>query len=507
MEDVSKKKRKHDILVIGIALFIALAILGIALLFSNKDKTNDDKNDEIVLGDKYKSYKYGLNIDGKYQVINNKYFVADSPNEFKIMDLKTNVLYEGDKTLHNSAFEGLDGKIYIFSIKETDKETEYFISSLKNGKVNHINNFILSNKKYMPFIFTKDNKEYLEGFVEYEHKDDKDIYNFYDLDFHKHELGTNIPLGNQGIFTGEDVYKQDYKNCILFANNDSNVTKYGLYSTSYEKNVIEPIYTNLISNKHGNFIAEKDGKAGIVNYLNEVLVEFEYDFIAPFRDGYVVSNNDKMAVMNKDYKMITDYQIDFRRKLENSRDSHYYYIEEGGVSNDFALYKVGSKYILKEWDNPNSKNPGMDYYIIYESGNLKKGSEPIFEVADDLIYSYDFKNIKLYNDELKVYLTIPWSKDIDDIRMLDPSTLLINDSYYNIKENKRLESLVESKDGDFLLKRDLDNFITTIKYGDEVLAKIEGSPKFRLKDTYKGYYAMNSFNYVYIEKNEKYKDQ
>ena len=74
MEDVSKKKRKHDILVIGIALFIALAILRIALLFSNKDKTNDDKNDEIVLGDKYKSYKYGLNIDGKYQVINNKYF-------------------------------------------------------------------------------------------------------------------------------------------------------------------------------------------------------------------------------------------------------------------------------------------------------------------------------------------------------------------------------------------------------------------------------------------------
>ena len=379
----------------------------------NKETTTKDGN---IYSYASKESHIDLSVVGNYLVERNDSFVT------KIMDLKTEVLYEG-KIECNSFAIGQDNNLYFILSEYGEDGNEIILYRFDGEDLEELDPISKLGVYFAPLLLHKGDNNILLGFAgTYYTQDDfgdDDITTYIEfLDGKELELKGKELYGNYNRLDVEsDVITSNEKYIITYkAVNDKRI--FGLYDYKEGKDVFEPSYEELKEIGNDTFVAQKNGKAGIIDTKRKILVDFKYDYI-DVRDGFfAVVKNNKIAIMDNKYKLITDFVFD-------TKDDFYfnYYLCCANY-NSMASYKIGNKYVLITNIHYEDEE-GTITYLIGEDGKYERVNGENFVVNDGLIYSVLENNkFVIYNDNLLEKYTLDLTRYDFDIFALE----LINDN-------------------------------------------------------------------------------
>lgn len=398
-EEVKKEKKRRFWDEVK-SFFILIIIIGLVVLGGwlfikyaepiEWNKKNKDKENEVITTDAYNIATYSVDEgEGKYlSFIGENYLVEyDKYIPVKIMDRYTNVLYEMSSGEEYTLRVGTDGNLYAIEYLDYENDWNKFnLYVLENEKMVLVKEFIKDNT-YFSFLL---NENYLVGVIgfSYYEEEGSSIYDssVYLLTDEEYTLKDYVFVGDEvRLGLGDDYYtsNEDY---IIISTFDE--TKYGLYDLKKGEIIIEPTYSGLYASFDGNYVAVKDGKAGIIDRKLKKIVDFEYDFIDINEDFYVVSKNNKLAIMNDEYKLVTGFDFDYQKSDMNIE---YSYQLCCASFNTFNAYKVNDKYILVT--NVNEIDLDLEYdksetYIIDSNGKYKTINGNYFYANEEYAYAY-----------------------------------------------------------------------------------------------------------------------
>lgn len=467
-EDVKKEKRKKFF--DELKAFFILVLLIVAVVFGgwywythiyDGGKPRVSTKEEKTV-DEYQTSKYVVADSRVLDVVNDKYLVEhDDEKLYKVMNMQTEVLFEGNEE-YSYFSEGIDGNFYVIVDEEADNENVLTIYKLVDKKLEETKQ-LMSSGVYFTTIQYKENgasnQSYTLGFVGTRFSYDEEM-NEKNTTFISTLEGKDYELSNYSLVGDEvrldvtaPVVTYDKNHIILGAKATYSEMVYGVYDLASDTIIVKPQYEGLYTNK-GNYVAIKDGKAGIITDKLKKVVNFEYDFIAMYDNYYVVSKKDKMAIMDADYKLVTDFVFDYQRTSENL--SYTYNICCLGM-NTFASYQVGEKYVLVT--NHLELERGIPYekhetYVIDKKGQYETIVANQFVVSPDtgLIYSYDNtkKVATFYDSSLKEMYQISLESydfvGVPTIRLLQGNTIEIQlDSsiYFDYETGDEIEGIKE----------------------------------------------------------------
>ncbi len=93
--------------------------------------------------------------------------------------------------------------------------------------------------------------------------------------------------------------------------NTAEGTKLGVFDSKLNKDVLPPVYDNILDFTNGKFIVMKAGKVGIVDTLNKIIIPISYEETTGFIDDRVfVLKNKKWAMLNETGVRTTDFLYD-----------------------------------------------------------------------------------------------------------------------------------------------------------------------------------------------------
>ena len=118
------------------------------------------------------------------------------------------------------------------------------------------------------------------------------------------------------------------------------------------KEIIKPQYTNITNlgkdNKEGFIVTGEDGKSGIVNYSNQIVVEAKYDQIEKINgnDMYVVKQDKKQSLIKKDGTEILNTGYDEIKQILKNADDGIIYTKNSkyGVMKTTGEIVIDAKY-------------------------------------------------------------------------------------------------------------------------------------------------------------------
>lgn len=417
--------------------------------------SNETSNNEVV---DYKSLKY-ISEDGHtLDVLNKKYLIEyDNKIVYKIMDLKANVLYEGDFKYTN-IYEGIDGNLYITRVEDAGYSNLINLYVLKNNELEEIKELSESKAYFSPIKYYDEitNEFKLVGFTAFKSMYDEDMketnksYIYSLIDDEVKELddyqlfgdSINLKEDNEEVITYDERY-------IVINNLKENDKKYGLYDIENNKVIVTPQYDGMFTNKDDEYIVIRNGKYGIVNKSLKKIIDFEYDFIDRNNGFYVVCKNDKLAIMNEQYELVSEYDFDYQKLSEN---------EEYNYLNDFktfVAYKISDKYVLtvnfKEYSDSLNYDKHETYVINSdESYKTIEENEFVVNLNNSLIYSFDKtkKTYTFYDQDLNEMYNIDISNyDYNSraiVSLLNESTIEIkldSEIYYDYETGKEISGI------------------------------------------------------------------
>lgn len=177
---------------------------------------------------------------------------------------------------------------------------------------------------------------------------------------------------------------------------------FGLYDIENNKKIIDTKYTQMKHAFSDYYVVEKDGKAGIIDSKENILVDFEYDYIVP-EDGYLlVAKDKKIAVMNQNFKLVSDFEIETTKT--------YGYDFCCGDTSNIESIKINNKIFLSI-NLGSVYNDPWTHYIIYEDGSYKNidgyelisnhnNEHQLAKIDDGIVSIYDINLNKKF--DLKV---------------------------------------------------------------------------------------------------------
>ncbi len=515
-----------------LALIIGIIVFGCWYWFThiyNSEKTaNSYKEEKKVSG--YKTIKYTSLKDHNIDIVNESFIIEFKDNVlYKIMDKKTDILYEGEIEF-DYVREGSDGNIYVIKYEEAENENVIHIYKLEDKKLKEDISLSEQNVYFSEILYEDktSNSTLLVGF-----KGFKDVYDdefkeiaetyIYKLDSNKMIKQTGFVLVGDYEDLGvnaSDIITYDSRYIIIreFATG-VRTNNYGIYDIETNTVLVKPQYEGLYTNGNDTYIALKNGKAGVITNKLKKIVNFEYDFIDRNEDYYVVSKNGKMAIMDSDYKLISKYDFDYQKSSENLS---YNYNARKEIYNTFISRKINNKYILTinnmEYQN-NIEYPKHETYVINNDGTYKviQADEFFVDSESNMIYSFDKEKriYTFYDQQLNEIVSVDISSyDYNGraiVSLVNGNTIRVwFDSfvYFDYETGEEIESL---KDYSALVKGVTINYIDSKKevsysIDDDVVAKLD------VKDVNdEMYFKINGDNilyyltqkeYVYIEKGE-----
>ena len=355
--------------------------------------------------------------EGTLGIINNKYIIDSQERESKILDLKGNEIIKIDDQVFVE--EGIDEKLYAYKIEDAETESRITLYEIKDNKLNELLELNESSVFFSAIMYQEGENEYLVGFggiggSEFEG------YNtvIYTLDGKLNKLEDTRIIGDiEPLGIGEDYYTNSKKGIVV--KNKQN--KSGVYDFESQKMVIDFDYTDLYSINDTDYVAIKDERSGIINTNLKKILDFEYIFIDRNDEFFVLNKNNKLAIMDKKYNMITKFEFDYQGE-------EYDYNLCCGRYNSFIAFKQGDKYVLNT-----SYDPSLDYnkyetYIIDNNGEYKTlvDVELVKYQTNNLVYTYN-PNTKIYT----IYDNNMEEKFKIDIKQFDIKTSYPYISYYN----------------------------------------------------------------------------
>lgn len=527
-----KKKRLFDeiksfiilVIIIGVVILAGWLFYKYAKPF-NKEPKVDNK---VVETNDYTYVTYSVTSDDRLEFVGDNYLIEFNGDELvKIMDRYSNVLYEAINIENYSFIEGIDGNLYAIEYLDLEDDNLFNLYVLENSKLVQVREFIDENTYYSLIIykyFEDFNYSYLISGVgtekligiysntEYMDGDLNEIREetIYTLDNKEYEL-EDVHLDCDVVRDSTDVpFYTASERYIVIKNDES---KYGLYDLQEGKVIIEPDYEGLYTANDGNYVAIKNGKAGIINKKLKKLVDFEYDFI-DINDGYyIVSKNSKLAIMTADFKLVTGFDFDYQ-----SLGEEYSYRLLDSI-NSFLVFKLEDGYVLTinncELDSDLDTNyKKSETYIINSDGTYKTIKANEFDYSDDYAYAYlkDEKKYQLYDTEnFEIISTVdlsdydydsyPSASIIGDVICID----LDSELYFDIVTGEELENLITHQviiNGDMKIDIDRSNDKAILTAYDKELETII----IEITDLDYGVlensasYFITSTNYVLVEK-------
>ena len=461
-EEVKKEKKRRFWDEVK-SFFILIIIIGLVVLGGwlfikyaepiEWNKKNKDKENEVITTDAYNIATYTVDEgEGKYlSLLGEKYLVEyDNYIPVKIMDRYTDVLYEVSSGEEYTLRVGIDGNLYAVEYLDSENDWNKFnLYVLENEKMVLEKEFIEDNTHYN-FLVNEGNLVGVVGTSEYINDEGLDVLEntIYTIDDNEYILNDYDIIGDETRLGVDSDYITDNKDYLIIRDGEDGAYEYGLYDLKNGEVVINPTYEGLYTSFDGNYVAIKDGKAGIINKKLKKLVDFEYDFIAIQEDYYVVSKNNKLAIMDSKFNLVTGFDFDYQK---TDYDLKYTYNLCCTSFNTFVSYKVNDKYILtinNEEINRELKYDKSETYIIDSNGKYKTIKGNYFDANKEYAYAYlkETKEIVFYDSTTfeKTY-TLDFSgydyNEMPYIKVIGNNIIasLSSDLYYNFENGEELQ--------------------------------------------------------------------
>ena len=346
-----KKKRKRKkktsnkvfsfiIVVFLIILFFVLGVIiinkilldtkdsGINKKEENVNETDKEKDDDIDFGvvDEYIEEEVVLKegIDGYYIGYYDTSFYLGR-NGKKVSELlEVPVQIYKDPTDEESKYIGvgyLDGE-YVFSNDYVDSGNIVIGSSGDNTNI------------YVSMIYNEDTGNYKKynGFLNDINVVESGSKKYYLLSIINSlgEMRSNaiidgnslLPItdSNKYVIYGSNTLNvseeklENYSNNYIVVKSKTNA-KYGVFDLS-GKFVINCTYDDLYIIQDEYILAKKDGKFGVINFYNKVIVDFKYDGIDGYNGYFAVLKDSKMGVIDKNNNVVVPMFIDVYQPYE-----------------------------------------------------------------------------------------------------------------------------------------------------------------------------------------------
>ncbi len=439
-----------------IIIIIGLVVLGGWYWYTHmKDHTKEEskqkEEQKEVVGYDYKVIERDKKIE-YCEGCNGKYLVYDSSNNVlsKIYETNGKLLYEGEFE-YNFVYEGLDHTLYILEDDLAEEENVISVNRLKDGEIEHLFKVSKENVMFKPILYQDDEDDYyLLGFVGEltSNETGKTVIDktfIVNLDNETNELDGYSLAGDKANIGVNDPIVTHNKSLITFT--DAELKEYGVYDLSNNTVKINAEYELLYSTYDDSFIAKKDGKTGLINSSEKILVVFEYDFIDKNKDFYVIGKDDKLAIMNDKYEFVTGFDFKYQRAY----DKHdYNYTLCCSSFNSFAAWHVKDKYLLitnyGSLSIQDSRYDVNEAYIISSDGTYETVAEDYFDQVDGYYLFFNSKDqkYKVYDDSLEEKYTLDLStytygkKPQYFFRIGNVLGVMDKDLYFNIETGKEI---------------------------------------------------------------------
>ncbi len=304
------------------------------------EKIDKEATDIEILYDGYYTYTLAgqvyLNRNGK----NIKTFATLFQEDFD--------LYK-DENDEKATYITLNAKklikdVYYVTISN-DNNTKTVIYNAKTGKK------LYETDSYISLLETPNMKNY-EYFV----VGDKELVRISDFKTVFKETDVNIAGDNNRVNAEEDIITNSSKYIVISnVNTIDGSLRYGLID--YEGNIVIPIsYEDLNFKVDSNryIAAKKDGRYGLINSLNEEMLDFSYDAIEVYDNNIVTVKNRQLGVLNNDLKVIYNYKTSVSDTEYNSRVCC-------GNNNAFEIFNAENALIISTYPKNSEENDGQTF--------------------------------------------------------------------------------------------------------------------------------------------------
>lgn len=95
-----------------------------------------------------------------------------------------------------------------------------------------------------------------------------------------------------------------------FHSTENKKTFYGVKDSN--KVIIPAVYSYINEDRHHRFIVQQNGKYGLIDSLNQILLPIEYDAVEEFNGIYFITKNQKVALYSKNVQPLSDFIYDTR---------------------------------------------------------------------------------------------------------------------------------------------------------------------------------------------------
>lgn len=423
--------KKRNLFIIAGLLFIVLIgmCVGIYFIIKYTDDINKEEKEETPSFETEKSV--ALYTSRGIMQIYDDYLIEIENNNLKIMDYKTNILFDQDfeDVKYLNAYYGIDNSIYVISSLDYDSHEENSIYSFNLYKIvdNELINIKDFNCEFMQFLYD-DNKKVIGIAL-----DDNELIS-YD--------GTYLNLQGYTIksieMMGSDAYNFSYndKKIILNKCNMDNCS-YAIYDME-TKNISEVSYENINLLNNDDYRVKQNGKYGVVGENGDTKLECIYDYIdASNKDVIALYKDNEINIMNYNYEVLNKDPINYVTQIPEDIDAVIY----GNFDLIYTEY-IENK-VLIQYKNENNE---YKLYIINEDGStsiLDDIKSFSYDKVLELIYIYDWTKDDMSDKQIKEV----WNKklekvsnNIKEIKLYD-MTITIDEDHQStiIKDGKTLD--------------------------------------------------------------------
>lgn len=388
------KRREINTIFASISALLLVFGLIYGLFFfnlgKNKNKNSDMEESEITVEDKKdKNVNYKvkeIEIDnGVYSLVGNKYIEKmNVDNTYTYMNLNNSKVI----VKSNSKMDiGYDGMLYDV----TYDDNTLTISFAKNGLMIPAYSVLKTSNFFSKVYYVKDNYFYLLGVVLESDEVDYLYYINGDTTVKEIKLEGNYFLGDNFFDEIGCIVTSDTRYIVVSSSGHNSSTNPKVYDLIDEKIILDKKYDDIISIGDSMFIASNDNKSTIINNGGNSLT-IPCDFIDRIDDYYLMTRDKKMAILDKNKKVITDFEIPYY-----GGDQSYHTL----FNSSYTGLTYNGKLVVIPYDAASGKS-NVVYYLNKDNKLSKLNDENVY--FTNFIYSYSESNnsLNVYTDEYEL---------------------------------------------------------------------------------------------------------
>lgn len=482
---MKKKMLWRIILILFVCIIIGIGVFTVFIKEDNSDDKHTLKSNDYYTNKQNVVITKNNTTNKNIKVLNDKYVVEVTDSIiYSVKDLNGKTLYKsengfkGDNDGIDPLFEGGDGNLYFVDGKANN--AKYLkVYKLVDGELKSVIDIDIPERvyadgerlsgyfamiKYVP-VWKNFEKFYILGF---QINDDYVI----DLKGNKYDYPTYNP-GSLSAQSDTLVNNTRYVSIVLeefesqfFQQN----VKVGLLDT-YENKVVDGIkYDSIAEQINNTFLVRNNDKTGLIDVNNNILIPIEYDEIYVKDDFYALVKDDKMALMDKNYKFITEF---FGENMEHE-------LCFGGMTLD-AL-RLGKNYLIMTTKEKNACNNGLEIVYFVKNDGSYKIIDDILDIPKDFYadtveddFKIKYNAYRVIGDKLVVFFNSFYKVYDFDMNLLYIDGIVDNfdadDKNYNIKSIGNI--LILSKKGEENKYIDLSGDTASLNLAQQYKGKIK----------------------------------